>query len=175
VLCFALDCAKGLVPVAGAVVLAHWRPAVWPAWLPAAVAGATVAGHVWPVWLRFRGGKGVATTIGALAPVAPIAMVVAVLGWLAVFYSTRYVSLASVVAALLFPISAAVQRAVTGAGPDAATLALLVLLATTIVVRHRTNIRKLLDGTEHRFERASRTDTAGAAAAAAKPETTEKA
>ncbi|OGV83629.1 MAG: acyl-phosphate glycerol 3-phosphate acyltransferase [Lentisphaerae bacterium RIFOXYB12_FULL_65_16] len=173
ILCFVLDCAKGLAPVVAAVVLVHRRPEVWPGWLPAAMAGAAVAGHVWPVWLRFKGGKGVATTIGALAALAPIAVLVAVLGWLAVFYSTRYVSLASVVAAVLFPVSAGVQRAVTGGSPNTATLALLVLLATTIVVRHRTNIRKLLDGTEHKFEKKN-TDAAAVAAAGEKAEGAEK-
>ena len=77
-----------------------------PAWLPAALAGAAVLGHVFPVYLRFRGGKGVATSAGAFGALNPPAFGVAFVVFFVVVAATRYVSLGSVLAALALPAAA---------------------------------------------------------------------
>ena len=151
ILCFVLDFLKGLVPVGVAFWLER-RYAVEPGLLPVFAAGAAVAGHVWPFTLEFKGGKGVATAIGALIALAPWSVAVGLLGWLAVFRLARYVSLASVCAAVLVPVSALVERMVRGDTPGAPVVVLLVVLAALIVFRHRSNLSRLRQGTEYRFE-----------------------
>jgi glycerol-3-phosphate acyltransferase PlsY len=115
-----------------------------PAW---AAAGAVlaVAGNCWPVFLRFRGGKGVATGFGAFLALAPGATAPAALVWMLIAASFRYVSLASVMACLCLPIGVAVlgyPRAFTAA----ATVA-----AVVIIYRHRDNLARLFAGNERRL------------------------
>lgn len=143
--CFALDFLKGLVPV---LLCARWveggARTVELAQLLAAAAA--VCGHVFCCWIRFRGGKGVATTIGALFAVAFWPVIVCLLAWVGMFYLSRYVSVASLSAAVALPIAHVIQKGTYGP-----TLILLLALAALIIVRHRANIRRLMDGTEHRF------------------------
>lgn len=134
-----LDVAKG----AGAVALAS-------SWLAApvdpVVAGvAAVAGHVYPVWLRGRGGKGVATACGAFALLAPLATVVAAVLFAITVGATRVVSAGSIVAAVLLPPLALVLRA------DPAVAAGAAIAAALIVWRHRANLARLWRGTERRL------------------------
>src|SRR5271156_180934 len=93
ILVFVLDFAKGALPVLAAQT-------VGPGWLPVTAGLAAFLGHLFPVYLRFRGGKGVATSAGVVAVLLPWPALGAVLTWVAVVCSTRYVSLASLVAAL---------------------------------------------------------------------------
>lgn len=147
--CFVLDFAKGLAPVLAVLLLVGRGPA------PAVAAAAAVAGHVWPVFLKFRGGKGVATSIGALLALAPWSVLCAAALWALLFVLTRYVSVASLGAALALPASGLVLH--VAAGPvDLATRILLGAVAVLIVVRHRANIARLLCGREHRFSRPER-------------------
>ncbi|NOY80211.1 MAG: glycerol-3-phosphate 1-O-acyltransferase PlsY [Kiritimatiellaeota bacterium] len=152
--CFVMDVLKGLLPVL--LMLRLTDGAAQPAahaWFPVIAAAGAVCGHVWPFWLGFKGGKGVATTIGALLALVPWCVAAALVAWLLVFRLTRTVSMASLAAAALLPLSGFVLdllRLVEVSGP---TLALLVALAVLIVIRHRSNIRRLLDGTEPRFEK----------------------
>ena len=153
VLCFVLDFFKGLVPV---LLIGLWLAEMLPVGADVGrllAAAATVCGHVWPVWLKFKGGKGVATTVGALLAVSWPAITVAALVWAAVFFLTRYVSLASLCAAVMLPLGF-VGVAVLGGKPvwDPA-LILLILLALLVVFRHRSNVMRLIQGTEYRFER----------------------
>ncbi|HTT80355.1 MAG TPA: glycerol-3-phosphate 1-O-acyltransferase PlsY [Stellaceae bacterium] len=131
-----LDLAKG---VAAVLVGAVWGPG------PAlAAAGAVVLGHMFPVWLGFRGGKGVATALGV---VIAIAWPVAVLGlavWLGVVILTRYSSLAALVATP----AAAVYAGFT---VDPAHAVLIAAIALLVVLRHHDNIRRLVAGTESRI------------------------
>ena len=134
-----LDLGKG----AAAAALAG-RLAPGEAYLPAAAAFAAIVGHMYPVWLRFQGGKGVATGLGAFAPLAPKAALGSLLVFGLVAGATRYVSLGSVAGGLAM---AALVVAFRGADPVAAAAAATALL---VVFRHRSNLRRILGGTERR-------------------------
>jgi glycerol-3-phosphate acyltransferase PlsY len=115
-----------------------------------AVGLATFLGHIYSVFLRFRGGKGVATALGVLLGLAPLATAVSVVVFAGVFSSSRLVSLASIAAAVAAPISAWVI------GYPAAIVIMITLMAIMITWRHRANIRRLRAGTEPKFGSASR-------------------
>jgi glycerol-3-phosphate acyltransferase PlsY len=134
-----LDAAKG----AGAVLFAQ-RLAPGDA-APAAAGIAAVIGHVYPLWLRFRGGKGVATAAGVFSILTPLALAPAAAIFVATVWATRFISLGSLVATLaLAPIALAL-------GSSAAVVGAAGAVAPLIVFRHRTNIRRLLAGTERRI------------------------
>ncbi len=107
-----------------------------------------VLGHLFPVWLKFRGGKGVATGLGAFALIAPYAVLIAAGIFVAVLLIFRYVSLGSIIAVAAFPLLVYVAHAYDGA-PMA--LALMVVTSLLIIARHHQNIRRLLAGTESRL------------------------
>jgi glycerol-3-phosphate acyltransferase PlsY len=139
----AFDVAKGAVPVAVFGAFAGGD-----AWVPVALGVAAVIGHVYPVFMKFRGGKGVATAAGAVLALAPAALGISAFVWIAVLVATGYVSLASMLGAIVFPI--AVRLLDPG---NAYTLGVGVLLAVFIIVTHRSNIKRLLAGEENRFGR----------------------
>jgi glycerol-3-phosphate acyltransferase PlsY len=113
-----------------------------------ACAVCSIAGHNWPVFLKFRGGKGVATSAGALLGVAWMPLVAGLIVWLIVFAASRYVSVASLSAAAAVTACAWLTlREGNMAIPVALTA-----LGALIVLRHRSNIGRLLKGTEHRAE-----------------------
>jgi glycerol-3-phosphate acyltransferase PlsY len=139
----ALDVAKGALPVALAT-----RFAAEPPWIPILVGCAAVAGHVFSVFLRFRGGKGVATAAGVVLALAPLPLGVSALVWLGLLATTGFVSVASIVGALAFPVAVRILT------PDAVyTFWIGVGLATFILYTHRSNVQRLLAGTENRFGR----------------------
>ena len=113
--------------------------------LPAVAAVAAVVGHMFPVWLRFEGGKGVATGLGAFAPLAPTAAVAALVAFALVAAATRYVSLGSVAGGVALAALAFALR-----GPDPVAIA-AALTAALVVFRHRANLRRILGGTERRL------------------------
>jgi glycerol-3-phosphate acyltransferase PlsY len=116
--------------------------------IAAAAALAAVLGHCFPVWLGFRGGKGVATALGAFLALVPLTVVVYLLGiFLVVVLFTRYVSLASILAAALFPVFALPNAPVR----SPIVVACYILIPLIVIVKHSQNIRRLLAGTEHRF------------------------
>ncbi|MDH7637546.1 glycerol-3-phosphate 1-O-acyltransferase PlsY [Sphingomonas oryzagri] len=137
-----LDAAKGAVAV---VLVGHVWPDPMPPSLPAIVAGAfAFLGHVYPVWLRFQGGKGVATFLGiALALSWPCGLAFALV-WLAAFAITRHSSVGGMTAAIATPVAAAIINR------SDLTLTFL-LLALIVLWKHRANVERLLDGTEPRF------------------------
>lgn len=142
-LCFALDALKGTL----AVLLARFLHSNEAEWLPAAALGCALLGHSFSVFIRFRGGKGVATTMGGLLALMPLTLAAGAIAWVVVFYASRYVSLASLVFGLvLFPV--AWLR-----GEGAVNLGVCIALCILLFVRHRSNIVRLLNGTENRFER----------------------
>ena len=113
---------------------------------------ACILGHTFPVWLRFRGGKGVATSAGVLLGLMPIAVVSVFLVWLLLFKTTRYVSVASIGGAVSLPLFVMLYlrfNMLTGAS----LLPFSVLIAGVVVWRHRSNIQRLLRGQEERFSR----------------------
>jgi glycerol-3-phosphate acyltransferase PlsY len=134
-----LDIAKGLVAV---LIARGLTDSPWPI----AAAAAAIVGHVFPVWLRFRGGKGVAVAGGAMIGLAPIPALVVVVIWFAVVALTRYVSLASVIAAALFPFLVLLF------GEPWPVVAFTALAAVAVIVRHRANIGRLLAGEELRLQ-----------------------
>jgi glycerol-3-phosphate acyltransferase PlsY len=139
-----LDAAKGLVPV---LVFA---PRVSSSQLFALVCGLTaVLGHVFSVFVGFKGGKGVATAAGVMLGLTPAALGVAAGVWVVLVYLTGYVSVGSIAAAAVFPL--AVYLLDTPSQP--AMLWLDIAVAAAIIWLHRGNIRRLLDGTENRFGR----------------------
>ena len=144
-----LDIAKGALPVW--LVPATRLGAAFPggaAWCAIAVGFAAVAGHVWTFLAGFKGGKGVATTVGVLLALSPPAFGVFVAVFLLTLLATRYVSLGSILGSLAF--TAALARFSAG-GVRSPAFLLGVLLATLVVVRHRENIGRLVRGEEHRF------------------------
>lgn len=137
------DVLKGTIPV---LALA---PRLGSAdWIPIAVGAAAIVGHVFPVYLKFKGGKGVATAAGAMVAIAPLPFVVSAVTWVVLLASVRIMSVASVAGAVVFPL------ATRWLAPDnTALLTAGVALAAFIVFTHRTNIRRLLAGTEPRLGR----------------------
>jgi glycerol-3-phosphate acyltransferase PlsY len=116
---------------------------------PAAVAGLVggLLGHSFSCFTGFRGGKGVATATGGLLVLMPWAALIGGAVWAAVFYSSRYVSLASMLAALTMPLSSFLL------GQPGLLTGLAAVIALFVVIRHRSNITRLLNGTESRFAR----------------------
>lgn len=152
-----LDLAKGLAATLLAFAFA-WRvlPPALAHTQAAAIADAAgiaaVLGHVFPVWLGFRGGKGVATALGVFLAISPRATLCAVAVFLLVFLLTRYVSLASILAAAAFPIFAFgfVRH------PSPVAIAAFLFIPALVIVKHHANIRRLLTGTESRFDRTNK-------------------
>ena len=151
---FFIDALKGFAAVRLAFLLVGRTPEAAPyVEFYAILAAATcVAGHSFPVWLRFKGGKGVATSAGAILGVMPIAAVSIFLVWLVVFLTTRYVSLASIVAALALPVVVGVLVWLNQT-QGYVLLYFSVAMAALVVWRHRSNISRLRNGTEPRFAR----------------------
>lgn len=150
-LTFLLDMGKGLCGaqlIPRVVAALAEGPAAEPSTgLALLCACLAVVGHNWPVFLRFKGGKGVATSMGALIGIAWQAAVLGLIVWILVLLISRYVSLASVTAAAaLAAVSWWLYRDETVLLP-----LVLTLLGITAIVRHRTNIQRLLKGSEHRF------------------------
>jgi glycerol-3-phosphate acyltransferase PlsY len=155
-----LDAIKG----AAAVLIAEWMlgilsnyaqavpPAQNPYWWVAAAAVATIVGHVFPVWLGFRGGKGVATGVGGFLVLAPVAVALAGVIFVLVVVSSRFVSLGSILAAAAIPFFVLGQNEylwrVAGLTPILAAASASALL---IIFAHRGNIRRLIEGTESKF------------------------
>lgn len=135
----ALDIVKGIV----AVVIA--RLITDDPW-PLIAAGAAVAGHVYPVWLRFSGGKGVAVGAGVAIGLVPMAALVLVPVWVLIVALTRYVSLASIVAAVAF------APTVWAFGYDTATVVFAAVISVAVIWRHRGNIGRLVRGEELRLD-----------------------
>ncbi|MBV9657640.1 MAG: glycerol-3-phosphate 1-O-acyltransferase PlsY [Verrucomicrobia bacterium] len=110
---------------------------------------ACILGHNFPVWLRFKGGKGIATTAGVLLALMPLAFAVAGAVWAAAFFTLRYVSVASLLAAAMLPVAVGVLWRFGRA--DAALFYFSLVAAALAWWRHRANIQRLLAGTEPRF------------------------
>jgi len=134
------DCLKGLLPVA--LVKASTLPPEIAAW----VGLAAFCGHVFSLFLKFKGGKGVATALGVFLALAPLAVAIALALFAGVMFIWRYVSLGSVSAAVAMPL------AVYFLGGSGTVTAVTFIIATIVIIRHHENIKRLLSGTENKFK-----------------------
>jgi acyl phosphate:glycerol-3-phosphate acyltransferase len=151
---FLIDAFKGFAAVRLAFLFVTYWPDARPYAEYFAILAAimSVAGHSFPVWLRFKGGKGVATSAGALIGLMPLAVPLVFLVWVVVFETTRYVSLASIIAAIALPIIVSLLAR----WKFVDTWALIyfsILIMLLVLWRHRSNCSRLLNGTEQRFTR----------------------
>lgn len=153
VLTLILDALKGSAAVLVAMQISHdvggpaalSLAAYWNCVLAAFFA---IVGHIFPIWLRFRGGKGVATGLGSLVLLAPRAVLVMIAIFIAMVAIFRYVSLASIVAVALFPLLAWLLRDYHQYAP---VLAIMAIIAILIVAKHHENIRRLMAGNENKL------------------------
>ena len=121
------------------------EPAVSRTLLTLCCAAAAVIGHVWPIWHRFRGGKGAATLVGTLTVVAPSVLVPGLLAWICTLVAFGYVGLATMVAGLSVPVYVAVTRWPA----EQPLLAFTLLAALFMVYTHRSNVQRMREGTEN--------------------------
>ena len=151
--CFILDFLKGLIPVMviGHMIASNWAIGAGYGGLLAAIGA--VLGHVFPVWLMFRGGKGVATSLGVVCGLAPLAFLVGILVWLFSYYVLYrgVVSVASMLAILMMAVSSLSFKLTIFPHFSWVTIFLLFFLAIIVIVRHRENIKRILEGTENSF------------------------
>jgi len=151
ILVFLLDFAKGYLPVLGVIAVIRYldiNPIV------SILAGlATVLGHMFPLYLKFRGGKGVATGAGMLAALVPLALGVAFIVWVLVVGATRYISLGSISAAIALPVSFVVFYRETAFNRELWLTLFCIFVGVLVIVRHRHNIKRLLSGSENRIGR----------------------
>ncbi len=146
---FIADVLKGFAAVRLALFFDGWRQGSLMGILAAVCA---VVGHSFPIWLRFRGGKGVATSAGASLGLVPLAAVIAMSIWTITFLTFRFVSLASMIAAVALPLS--VWLLATRERPvDRVLLSFVTLITALVILRHRPNIVRLMRGEEPRFIR----------------------
>jgi glycerol-3-phosphate acyltransferase PlsY len=158
---FLCDAGKGFAAVQIAMQLTRAHPVytqlrqmdytlLTPAMAAIIAAVACLIGHSFPLWLGFKGGKAVATSAGVLIGMLPVATLIAVGIWAAAFFTTRYVSLASIIAAIALPI--VVLSLMLFGWVEGWSFFYFALAAALLVIwRHRSNIQRLIAGTEHRF------------------------
>jgi glycerol-3-phosphate acyltransferase PlsY len=152
---FVLDMLKGAAPT----MLAEWwmknrcgTDAGTATLVAVFCAAAAVLGHTFTFWLGFKGGKGVATTAGSLLGLSPTALAIGLAAWIITFFISRYVALASIVAAIVLPITMAVQMTIQGTW-NYVLLGFGFVMGVLVIVRHRSNIARMIAGTENRFGR----------------------
>lgn len=169
---FALDAVKGALAAGWPLLVARWAAAQaakvkdaesWTVLtanvkvltpdtvIPVAVTGLlfAVLGHSFSCFTRFKGGKGVATSAGGFVVLMPIVTLIALAVWLLTFYGSRYVSLASILAAVAMPVAAYFLKEPT------LVIVLAAVIGTFVIILHRANIKRLLNGTENRFVKKS--------------------
>lgn len=151
---FAVDFVKGLLAVVIAAAIGHrchFGPIASD--LCAALGGFfSVVGHSFPVWLGFKGGKGVATSLGVIFGISWIAGLIMGVVWIIMFITTRYVSVASIAAAVALPMTMIALLFLNQLGSPVLVYFSL-CLAAIVVIRHRSNLSRLFSGTEPRFSR----------------------
>jgi acyl phosphate:glycerol-3-phosphate acyltransferase len=150
---FALDFLKGFGAVRISMLVATGQPPEWnsPEIIGIAAAISCIIGHSYPAWLKFKGGKGVATSAGTLFALTPIGGAIGVAIWIGMFCVTRYVSVASVTVAAVLPL---VILTMSWQNENAKEIFYFsVCVAAIVIWRHRSNLSRLMRGTELRFNR----------------------
>lgn len=152
--CFCLDVLKGLIPVVIAVLLGSTRPSTSELCLTLGVGIAAILGHIFPIYIGFKGGKGAATSFGValgLWPYYTVCAVVAIIVWAVAVLIWRYISLASILGAIAFPITLILAVRISSELDFVDLWPLLVaavLIPLMVIVRHRDNIKRIIAGTE---------------------------
>ncbi len=151
---FVLDFLKGLGAVRISIAIASGVRPEWatPEMFGVVAAVSSVIGHSFPPWLNFRGGKGVATSAGALFGLMPLATLVGIAIWILVFWLTRYVSVASVATAVALPLVISIMTRLDQSQGNALFYSSL-CIAAVVIWRHRSNLSRLMRGSEPRFTR----------------------
>jgi glycerol-3-phosphate acyltransferase PlsY len=144
---FGFDFLKGFAPAyfLGNLATNHCDA---PAWIGIAFGVAAMAGHIWPIYLKFQGGKGVATAGGAVTGIVPVSAAIAAVAFIVTLAVGRMVSLGSIMAAVSLPLSYAIIAASDISGM---TIAALIAIAVLVVVKHRTNLQRVFAGNENRI------------------------
>ena len=157
--CFFLDFLKGFLPV---LCVETFIPNLLD--IPDNLCGITVilvvlavvAGHIYPIYLKFKGGKGIATGTGALVAITPPAIICGLILWVIIFKISRYVSLASIMAAIAVAVLTIVFAANNFYPIPLPQQIFVVFLAIFAIYKHSSNIKRLLNGTENRFDKKTR-------------------
>jgi len=144
-----LDALKG----AAAVLVARWlTDEAGTSWMVAAAAALAVVGHCFPVWLKFKGGKGVATGLGVFLAIAPWAALAALAVFIVVVWRTRYVSLGSIIAAAFLPLWVFLTHTwIEPVADFAPIMTALCAVSAVIIFKHSENIKRLMAGEENKF------------------------
>ncbi len=151
-----IDMAKGAAVVLAIGPLLSAASPLGPTGLRLLAGLAAIAGHVWPCFTGFRGGKGVATAAGVFLALSPLATLAGLILWLVVFLSTRYVSIGSMSAAIILPFAVAIEARARGTPQSLPLIVVAVVISLFVFVTHRSNIARLLNGNENRFHRRSK-------------------
>lgn len=154
IMAFALDFFKGLIPVLLIKFLLSNSPSsALPLDFFQIMAGLfAMFGHIFPIYIGFKGGKGVATAAGLVTGILPILTLILIFIWAIITFSTRYVSVASLTVAVLLPISILVKKFVLNYNdPSFYVFFFSVIISLFVIIRHRSNIVRLVNGTENRF------------------------
>jgi acyl phosphate:glycerol-3-phosphate acyltransferase len=135
------------------VLVARWLTGeAGTSWVVAAVAALAVIGHCYPVWLKFKAGKGVATGLGVFLAIAPWAALAALAVFIVVVWRTRYVSLGSIIAAAFLPLWILLTHTwIEPVGDFAPMMAALCAVSSVIIFKHLENIKRLTTGKENKF------------------------
>ncbi len=164
---FAMDFMKGFVPsfwlsaIAFDLFAGPLAPPNWDveAFLKIACGLFAVIGHMFPLFARFKGGKGAATACGMLFGVEPISIAISFVMFGLIIFITKYVSLASITATLLYPINLLVMRYGLDIDIDGSIIVFAIIVATGIIYKHKSNIQRLIDGTENRVGKSKPKET----------------
>ena len=154
--CFLLDVLKGAIPVAIASTLISKEPTITELLLWLAVGLAAVIGHIFSIYINFRGGKGVSTSFGVALGIWPyytICAVAAFAVWACVVFIWRYISLGSIIASIIFPITLIAAIAIDKRWQFAnlwPLVAVGILIPVMVITRHRSNIKRIIEGTENK-------------------------
>jgi acyl phosphate:glycerol-3-phosphate acyltransferase len=150
ILTFVLDACKGFFAVwlVSRIAFAPGLSSIPLQNAEALAALCAILGHIYTIWLRFKGGKGVATALGVFLALAPLAALAGLAVFILVFALTKYVSLASILSAMAFPIFAMILPHVAY---RPSLIAVIFIVPIIVIAKHHQNITRLLNGTEYRF------------------------
>ena len=156
VLCFFIDFLKGLLPVLLVKTLFPSTFFLTPSLVSIAIILSvlgTVIGHMYPIYLGFKGGKGVSTGAGGLVAITPYAVICGLLIWVLTFKISKFVSLASITAAVSVAIISFIFSYTGLYNIDTTLLCFIVFISLMAVYKHKSNIKRLIDGTENSFKK----------------------